>query len=76
MPVTMQNLGIDKLTAEERLALIGEIWDSLASEAEAAGLTEELRQEIDRLWEAFQANPGSAVFWGEVKAEILARLLR
>ena len=32
MSATLQSLGLDKLTVAERLALIGELWESLEEE--------------------------------------------
>jgi putative addiction module component (TIGR02574 family) len=69
-------LGIDRMSADERLQLVHEIWDSLADEAEAAPLTEAQRQEVDRRWAEHQANPQAAIPWEQVEAEILDRLRR
>ena len=67
-------LGIDRLSVEERLTLVQEIWDSIADQVENAPLTEEQRQEIDRRLAAHRANPESAIPWERVEAEALARL--
>ncbi|HKI34860.1 MAG TPA: addiction module protein [Gemmataceae bacterium] len=76
MAVTMKDLGIDRLSAEDRLALVQEIWDSLAADMERAPLTEAQRQEIDRRLAAHRANPQAAIPWEQVEAEALARLSR
>jgi len=34
MAMSMKDLGIDRLSAEDRLALVQEIWDSLAADME------------------------------------------
>jgi putative addiction module component (TIGR02574 family) len=34
----MQTLGIDQLSVAERIALIGEIWDSIAADIEQSSL--------------------------------------
>lgn len=39
MAVTMKELGLDRLSADDRLALVQEIWDSLAVDAEQTPLT-------------------------------------
>jgi putative addiction module component (TIGR02574 family) len=44
---TIQDLRIDRMSADERLRLIGEIWDSL-SPAEQVQLTDEQLAELDR----------------------------
>jgi len=72
----MKDLGIDRLSAEDRLALVQEIWDSLAADMERAPLTEAQRQEIDRRLAAHRANPQAAIPWEQVEAEALARLSR
>lgn len=76
MAVSMKTLGIDQLGAQERLALVHEIWDSLAADLERAPLTEEQRQEVDRRLAAHRANPRAAIPWEQVEAEALARLRR
>lgn len=71
---TLQSLGIDRLSVAERLALIGEIWDSIAADVGQAPLTEAQRLEVDRRLAAHRANPQAAVPWEQVEAEALARL--
>lgn len=65
---------IDKLTLAERIALVQEIWDSIAAEVEQSPLTEAQRQEVDRRLAAHRANPHAAIPWEQVEAEALARL--
>ena len=48
MSPTLQALGIDRLSVAERIALVQEIWDSIAAEAEQAPLTEAQGKEVDR----------------------------
>ncbi len=72
----MTSFGIDRLSVDERLQLVEELWDSIADEVEASPLTEAQRQEVDRRWAAHMANPQAAVPWEQVKAEILDRLNR
>jgi putative addiction module component (TIGR02574 family) len=76
MSSTIQSLGIDRLSVPERIALVQEIWDSIAAEAEQAPLSEAQRQEVDRRLAAHRANPQAAVPWEQVEAEALARLRR
>ena len=74
MSPTLQALGIDRLSVGERIALVQEIWDSIAADAERSPLTEEQKQEIDRRLAAHRANPQAAIPWEQVEAEALARL--
>lgn len=66
----MSQLKVDlaKLSTQERLELIGEIWDSL--EDEALPLDPELLAELDRRLAEFEANPGE----GQLAAEVVARI--
>ena len=74
MSPTLQSLGIDRLSVGERIALVQEIWDSIAADAERSPLTEEQKQEVDRRLAAHRANPQAAIPWEQVEAEALARL--
>jgi putative addiction module component (TIGR02574 family) len=73
MGVSMKDFGIDRLSAEDRFALLQEIWDSLAVEVEQAPLTEAQRLELERRLAAHAASPGDVIPWEEVKARALAR---
>lgn len=70
--MALPNLDIEKLTAEERLALIEKIWDSLAPEEVA--ITDAQRAELERRLEDAEANPDHAVSWTEAKRRIRERL--
>jgi putative addiction module component (TIGR02574 family) len=73
---SLAELGIDRLSVEERLALADAIWDSVAAEAEAAPLTAAQRQEIERRLAAHSPNQQPAIPWERVEAGELARLIR
>jgi len=73
MASMMKSLGIDRLSADERLELMHEIWDSIAAEPGTIHLTDAQRQELERRLAEHEANPGDAVPWEQVKAEALAR---
>ena len=74
MPSVLQTLGIDQFSIADRLALIQEIWDSIAAEVERSPLTEAQQLEVDRRLAAHRANPQAAIPWEQVEAEALARL--
>lgn len=76
MPPTMQSLGIDRLSVEDRLALVQEIWDSIAASPEQVPLTDPQRQELQRRLDDHAADPSDAVPWETVWDEALARLRR
>lgn len=71
MSASLKTLGIERLSVEERIALVEEIWDSIA---EDTPLTEAQRLELDRRLEDHEANPADVVPWEVVKASITARL--
>lgn len=72
----LQSLGIDRLTVDERIALVEAIWESIAAEVERAPLTDAQKREVDRRLAAHWANPEAAIPWEQVKAETLARFRR
>lgn len=76
MTQTFHTLGIDRLSLADRIALVYEIWDSIAAEVEQAPLTTAERQEVERRLAAHRANPEAAIPWERVEAEAQARLRR
>ncbi len=73
MSASLKALGIERLSVEERISLVEEIWDSIA---EATPLTDAQRAELDRRLQDHEANPEDVVPWEVVKASITARLKR
>ncbi len=69
MSPTLQELGIDRMSPEERLRLIGEIWDSLTP-PEQGEIPESHREELDRRLAEADANPGAGSPWEDVKARL------
>ena len=74
MGISAKSLGIDKLGIEERLKLIGEIWDSVAEEAGDLSLSPEMKEELDRRLVAADANPEASVPWEDVKKRAMDRI--
>ena len=75
MSVSLETLGIDRMTVEERLQLVQAIWDSIDAAARPP-LDDALRAELDRRLADHLANPADVVPWEEVKAAALARMKR
>lgn len=71
MSASLKALGIEKLSVEERIALVEELWDSIA---EDTPLTEPQRAELGRRLEEHKRDPGDVVPWEIIKASIAARL--
>jgi putative addiction module component (TIGR02574 family) len=74
MSSTIQSLGIDRLSREQRIALVLEIWDTIAAEPAQPLLTGAQRRELQRRVTEDDANPDDVVPWEQVKAQTLARL--
>jgi putative addiction module component (TIGR02574 family) len=60
-----------KLTVEERILLVEEIWNSIAEANECFELTEAQRHELDRRVKSFSVNPSRGRSWEEIKTEFL-----
>jgi putative addiction module component (TIGR02574 family) len=67
------SLGIDRLSVDERLQLIDEIWESIRPAVEQTPLTDEERQLLDQRLATLDANPQNVTSWEEVEARALAR---
>ena len=74
MSTTVQTLEIDRLSREQRIVLVQEIWDTIAAEPYQPLLTEAQCRELDRRIADDDANPDDVVPWEQVKAEVLARI--
>jgi putative addiction module component (TIGR02574 family) len=61
-----------ELPAAERLEIIGELWDSIPPQ-ELPPLSDELKDELDRRYEALVRDPGRGSSWEEVKERLLAK---
>jgi putative addiction module component (TIGR02574 family) len=73
MAPTMKDLGIDRLSPEQRIALALEIWESLGDARPSARLTPEQRAELARRDAELDANPGIALTWEQIRASVEAK---
>ena len=73
MSVSLKSLGIERLSVEERLLLVEELWDSIAA---ATPLTDAQRAELDRRLADHEAHPDDVVSWEDVKSSMDTRLKR
>ena len=76
MVPSLQDLGLDRLSIEDRIALAQQLWDSAIQEAEHAPLTPAQRQELERRLADSIARPDAVTPWEEIKARALARARR
>ena len=73
MAPTIQQLGLDRLSPEDRLTLAEAIWESVARDVEAAPLSAAQRAELERRLSDSIARPEAVTAWEAVKARALAR---
>ena len=62
-----------RLPRSERLALVQELWDSIAAECPPVLMTEPQRQELERRLDEDDAAPDDVIPWERVKAQTQAR---
>lgn len=61
---------IESWSAQDRLRLIEEIWESLESDSEAVSLNEAHKDDSQRRLDARRDNPKAGSSWAEVKARV------
>jgi putative addiction module component (TIGR02574 family) len=61
------------LSPADKLALVTELWDDLASNPEDIPITAGQIAEVDRRIEEYRKNPDLGASWEEVKARILGQ---
>ncbi len=76
MQITMQNHPTtphyQSLPVADRIALVGEIWDSIAQDTPSGfALTVEQAQEIERRYAAHEAQPATSIPWDEALTMLL-----
>jgi putative addiction module component (TIGR02574 family) len=64
---------LESLTAQERIALIGRLWDSLDPDS-AAPLSPALAAELGRREAEADADPGAGLPWAAIREELRSRL--
>lgn len=68
-PMKSRDIVIQDLSAEERIDLIGRLWDSL-DPASAAPVGETLATELDRREAEADRDPGAGESWPSIKSEL------
>lgn len=61
------------LSPAEKLQLVEDLWDDLASSPDDVPVHEWQKEELDRRKANLMKNPGSTLSWGELKARIRRR---
>lgn len=65
---------IDKLTLSEKLALVTDIWDSIADDNHPLPPPEWQKRELDRRYKAYQENQVELYDWEEIEADLRERM--
>ena len=73
MPPTLQQLGLDRFSPEDRLAVAEAIWDSVVQETLATPLTPAQKAELERRLADSIAHHDDVTPWDAIKARALAR---
>ncbi len=73
MAITIKDLGIDKLSVQERLDLIEQIWDSLPPLVQPGEVPDWHKEVLAKRLTEAEANPGGGVPWREALAAIRPR---
>ncbi len=68
-----RGIRVNELSAEERIALMGRLWDSL-DPAAAAPLTVELAAELDRREAEADVDPEAGDTWPDIQSALLKKL--
>ncbi|MBA2271799.1 MAG: addiction module protein [Chthoniobacterales bacterium] len=61
-----------ELSISERIQLVEDIWDSIATVPQSVALTPAQREELDRRLEDYRQHPDEGSPWEEVRSRILA----
>lgn len=72
----MENIKVTdtlKLSIPERIQLVEDIWDTIASKTESIELTENEKKIIDERLEAYHKNPDEGSPWDEVYKRIVSK---
>jgi putative addiction module component (TIGR02574 family) len=74
MSVTLKSLGLDQLDVNQRLALVEELWDSIAAEGADLPLAPAQAVELNRRLADHRAAPDDVVSLEEVMASLREQL--
>jgi putative addiction module component (TIGR02574 family) len=70
LPEAVAELLKTPLTVEQRLELIGELWDSIPDSPDDLPLPEWHREELKRRLAAADSDPDAAITWEEVRKRL------
>ncbi len=76
MSPILQELALDRLSLDDRIALAQALWDSVSKELEQSPISDAQRRELERRLADSIARPDAVTPWEEIKARALARARR
>ncbi|MEI8309846.1 MAG: addiction module protein [Verrucomicrobiota bacterium] len=66
--------GFKQLPVSERIQIVEDLWDTIADDSSAIGLTPAHIEELDRRLDALEALPDAGTPWNVARERILASL--
>lgn len=76
MGQALHTLGIDSMSVEDRIDLVKDIWDSVATDTGLLPPSTAEKAELDRRLAEDEAAPDNTIAWETIKAEAQARWQR
>lgn len=73
MSHVLQDLGIDRLPIEQRVALVQEIWDSIAREVGMLPPTPDEQRELESRVAEDEISPADVTTWDAIRSDALQR---
>jgi len=70
LPNAAEELLRTPLTIQQRLDLIGELWDSIPDSIDALPVADWHREELEKRLATADATPGAAVPWDQIKRRL------
>jgi putative addiction module component (TIGR02574 family) len=70
LPETAAELLKTPLTVQQRLELIGELWDGIPDSVDALPVPEWHREELERRLAAADADPDAAIPWEDIRQSL------
>ena len=71
--MTSTTPSVFELTVSEKLQLVEDLWDDIASTPEAVPVLDWQKEELDRRRQNLLNNPGSGLSWQEIQRRIRSR---
>lgn len=73
MAELLAHFGLEHLSADQRLQLVGELWDSLASSSVSVPLSDAQRAELQIRLESHSNQPLAGTPWQDVRERLTGR---